>query len=210
MSDERSADDAEKSTEETTSKVGRLIAEYELDGIGSRLERRWVGDAETNDSLRDLADVFNVALLRAKLAKTDEDPLDGEAENLYRLLTADVGPAERTRARRRLERAGIDVDALTTDFVSHQAIHTYLTEYRGAEYSTDESGSQIERDRTRIRKAQNRLAAVVEDALSNLVETERLSLGRFNVLVEVRVVCQDCGQSSTVGELLTEGGCDCE
>lgn len=36
------------------------------------------------------------------------------------------------------------------------------------------------------------------------------TLGAFSVLVDVRVVCEDCGTHADVRTLLTDGGCDCE
>jgi hypothetical protein len=70
------------------SKVARLIEEYELGGIGEEFERRWTRE-EDRSSLRDLADEFNRRLLRAALERTGDAPLDGEVDNLYRLLTGD-------------------------------------------------------------------------------------------------------------------------
>lgn len=56
--------------------------------------------------------------------------LAGEVESLYRLLTADdIGAAEQTCARRRLEREGIDVQSLLSNFVSYQSVRTYLTNH---------------------------------------------------------------------------------
>ena len=52
---------------------------------------------------------------------------DGEIENMYRLLTDDdVSSAESTRIKRRLERDGVDVETLLSDFVTYEAIGTYL------------------------------------------------------------------------------------
>ena len=33
---------------------------------------------------------------------------------------------------------------------------------------------------------------------------------KFDVLVDLRVICRDCGTDSDVVSLLEEGGCDCE
>jgi hypothetical protein len=58
--------------------------------------------------------------------------LEGEVEHTYHLLTDDeVSSGDRRRAERRLERQGIDIDTLRSDFVSYQAIRMYLK--RGAE-----------------------------------------------------------------------------
>jgi hypothetical protein len=93
-------------------KVIRVINEYALDGLGEELERRWLGVNGDRESLRDLAETFNQAVLEAALKRAGEQPVDGEIQNYYRLLTADnVNAAARTQAETRLDRQGIDPDA---------------------------------------------------------------------------------------------------
>ena len=193
----------------TRSKVGRLIDEHSMDGVGKELERRWLGRGHDEQSLRSLADWFNERLVARRLDRAGRSPLDGEAGNLYRLLTDDdVGAGARVDAEATLERVGIDPETLDGEFVSHQAIHTYLREYRGVSKDTSPE-DRPERVRTTIQRLRNRLVAVVENGLSTLVDTGRLTLGRFDVFVEVRVFCSDCDSSLSVTELLDEGGCDC-
>lgn len=49
--------------------------------------------------------------------------LDGEVENISRLLTDDeVNNGMRTDARRRFDRSGVDAESLERDFVSYQVI----------------------------------------------------------------------------------------
>lgn len=195
----------------TNYKIDRLISEYELTDMGDRLERQWLGENGDRRSLRDLADEFNQELLRRALEEADRTPLDGEVENLYRLLTDDdVSGGERTRTRRALDRDGIDVDSLQTDFVSHQAVHTYLTDGRGVSRPKQEGKSKIEKDATTIQKLRNKLSAVSERTLENLAETERITGGSFTVTVDVRVTCSDCNTVHSIDELLSNGGCSCE
>lgn len=191
------------------SKVARLIEEYDLTGIGEEMERRWTDD-EDRLSLRELAAYFNQSLLEVALEEAGGQPLDGEVENLYRLLTdADVGSADRTRARRRLEREGVDVDALTDDFVTYQAIRTYLQGNRGAEYTPDET-DPLDRELSNIRQLQGRLDSVTEGKLEQLRGAERLTLGDFRTIVSVQVLCEDCRTQLPVEELLERGSCGCE
>ena len=193
----------------TRSKVGRLIGEYDMDGVGRDLEDRWLGRGYDATSLRRLADRFNERLLAERLERAGRSPLDGEAGNLRRLLTDDdIGAGARVDAEATLERVGIDPETLDGEFVSHQAIHTYLREYRGASKDTSPE-DRAECVRTTIQRLRSRLVAVVENGLSTLVDTDRLTLGEFDVLVEIRVFCSDCGRSLSVVELLDEGGCDC-
>lgn len=190
-------------------KVARLLDEYEFQELGEELERLWT--AENNRrSLRELADYFNQRLLEQRLDQVNEQVLDGESSNLYRLLTADdVNRAEQTRVERKLERDGINTDDLESDFVTYQAIRTYLKEERGAEYEPDQT-DPLEREKQNLEKLRGRTATVTEDKLAQLRETADISLGEFSTLIDIRVVCEDCNTQLTVFELLNDGGCDCE
>jgi hypothetical protein len=191
------------------SKVAKLIEEYGLDGLGEEMAQRWTAE---NDrlSLRDLTDHFNQAVLETALESSGAKMLDGEVENTYRLLTdEDVGEADRTRARRRLERDGVDVEDLLDDFVSYQAIRTFLTKHQGAEYTPDET-DPLERETNNVQQLRGRVDSVTEGKLEQLRDSGELTLGEFRTLVDVRVVCEDCNTQYDVVELLGRGGCDCD
>lgn len=192
------------------SKVERLIDEYGLDGEGERLEAYWTSDGEDRHSLRELADYFNRRILRAAMEEAGMNPLDGEVENTYRLLTDDdVSSGMRTQARQTLEREDVSVESLRTDFVSHQAIHTYLTKYRGVSRDETNDEDRVEKGTETIQRLRSRTAAVSENIVENLSNTGRIELGDFEVLVDVRVFCRDCGTQYDVQELLTRGRCEC-
>ena len=202
-------DDDSETTPGRRSKVKRLIEEYELRGLGAELERSWTDDdSENRRSLRELADLFNRRVLERAMADAGLQPLDGEVENVYRLLTDDdVTGADRTRTRRRLEREGIDVDELTDDFVSYQSIRTYLTEHRDASYSgTTESPESV---KGTIQRLRSRTADVSETKLSRLANRGEIAPDDFRVMVDVRAVCERCGAQKDVTALIDDGGCDC-
>jgi hypothetical protein len=189
-------------------KVARLIDEYELTGLGSELERRWTAD-EDRMSLRELATFFNQKLLAEALDETDERPLRGELEHLYRLLVNDEeSTAEQTRARRRLKRAGVDVESLRGDFVSYQAIRTYLKRDRSAESPTDET-DPLERAEESLQRLQGRTVTVAESKLEQLQDGGHLTLGDTRTTVDIRVMCETCGGQYTLRELFDQGGCNC-
>lgn len=191
------------------SKVARIIEKYDLDGLGAELERKWTASGDERASLRQLAETFNRRVLAGALRKAGGRPLDGEVANLYRLLEApDIGAADRTRARRRLQREGVDVDGLTDEFVSYQAVRTYLTNHRGVTYEP-EAESTAAADET-IARLQTRLEAVTEDKLESARKRGAITLGEHDVTVAVHVACRDCGRQLDVGTLLADGGCDCE
>lgn len=190
------------------SKVRRLIEEYGLQGIGADLERDWTADQDRR-SLRELADYFNRRLLESTFDSVGVQHLDGEIKNTYRLLNDDdVSSADRMRIRRRLEREGMDIDALEENFVTYQAIRTYLKDFRGAEYTPNQT-DPLEREAANIQQLRGRIAAVTEGKLEQLRNSDRLNLGKFRTLAEIQVICEECNTQFDAVELLERGGCDC-
>lgn len=191
-------------------KVGKVIERHSLDGMGHELESYWAGDAEISYSLRELADYFNRELLRSVLTDRTRQNISSDVETTYRLLTGDdVSRGDEIRVRKELERDGIDVEQLEQDFVTHQAIHTYLTKGRGVTREV-ETGDRIENARGTLDRLRSRLIAVTETTLTNLSETGPISLGSFDIFVDIHVHCADCGTHSSLSELLDDRGCDCE
>jgi hypothetical protein len=191
-------------------KVGKVIDQYSLTGMGDKLEARWTGDLPDSYSLRELAAYFNKEVLRVALADTDHQQFSGGIDHIYRLLTDDdVSSGDRTRIRNALERDGIDVEALTQDFVTHQAIHTYLTKGRNVQ-KEEETRNRVENTRGTINRLRSRLIAVSETTLTQLRESGKITLGDFDVLVDINVHCTDCETHRNLFELLTDRGCECD
>lgn len=107
-------------TDQTFScKIDRMAADYDLSGEAERLGEYWTRDDERY-SLRELAVHFNYRLLRAAMERAGLNPLDGEVENTYHLLTdEEVSQGMSTQAHNRLQKHDIDVDQLQSDFVSY-------------------------------------------------------------------------------------------
>ena len=191
-------------------KIPRLLGEYDLAGLGDELETRWTAEGDERRSLRDLTAYFNKELLRAALTAPDVDISTEQYDGLYRSLTGeDVSEAERTRVRRRLDRAGVEVETLERDFVSFQAIRTYLNDYRGVEYEGSDTDS-VESARDHLQRLTGRLTAVASSRLEQLGRRDDFTLGSVNVLVDVNVVCEECNARYELSELLSRAGCDCE
>lgn len=188
-------------------KVARVIEEYDLDGMGTQLETAWTGETDERTSLRDLADEFNEAVLETALREAGVSPLKFEVSGTYEALRSGSG-SETTRAERRLKRESINPDALAKDFVTHQAIHTYLTKERGASLPENEE-DPVESKVETIEKLKGRVAAVAESTVSSLALTDELDGDEYDVLVNIRAVCPACGSDYPVGELLRQGGCEC-
>jgi len=190
-------------------KVERVVQKYDLPRLGNELAERWTGEGSRQASLRELADEFNVRVLQAAMEEAGLSPLEGEARNMYDLLTRDdVSSGERTRAERQLERNELDVEELKSNFASHQAIHTYLTEHRGVERKSQSTDDPLERAKETVQRLTSRTQAVTENTCENLTD-DGLTLGDFDVLVDVRIHCEDCGRTANVTDLIERGGCDC-
>jgi hypothetical protein len=192
-------------------KVGRVVSEYGLDEFHRELPELWLGESGDPVSLRTLADRLNVAVLRRAMEQAGADPLDGEAENAYRLLTDDdVSAGVRTQQRNRLQRDGLDVESLESDFVTHQAVHTYLTEALDVSKELTDETDPAEKHEQRIQRLRSRTEAVTDNSLAELRDAGDLRLGSFNVVVDLQVFCRDCGTQYGLGQLFENGGCDCE
>ena len=200
----------DNNTPPPNSKVARVIDSYELDDIGSWLENKWTGNGEERMSLRDLADEFNKAVLEAAISDASTVTTTSDVESTYSVLYGDdVSSAEKIRKQRELEREGVDVEQVLNDFVTHQAIHTYLTKYRDVELP-DHSESLVERKIDTVDRLQGRTVAVSQSALESVVDAGEVSDRNYELLVDIRVVCTDCGATYSLGELLRQGGCDCD
>lgn len=191
-------------------KIEKVARKYTLESIGDELAERWT--RETNAaSLRELATYFNERVLREAMKEAGMSPLDGEVKNTYRLLSdEDVSSGVRTEARKRLEQSGVDLDQVESDFVTYQAIRSYLQDRRGLSYQAPSDEERIESVDGTIKQLQNRTVSVTEAKVTQLRETDRVDLGQFRVLLELRVLCEDCGNQYNVDDLLERGGCDCE
>ena len=194
-----------------SSKVARLISEYGLDGVGDEMEVRWTGDGVERTSLRDLADYFNRRLLERALVDAGMSALDSDVSTTYRNLTDDdVSTGVRTDTRTRLASNGVDVDSLESDFVSYQAIRSYLTEYRDAEYRRLSDEEKIEKDLQSIQRLMTRTLSVTEERIEKLSQTGRIDADEFEVLLDVQVLCGACGDQYSVAEFLDGRGCGCQ
>ncbi len=192
------------------SKVARLIEEYELTGLGEELEVKWTAEGEERMSLRDLADLFNRRLLEHALREASMSAVGREVEMIYRNLVDDVSPGVRTDTRNRLDRNGIDVNRLESDFVTYQAIRTYLKEWRGAKYERPSDAEKIEKDLESIQRLMTRAHSVIDERVETLRDTGRLDVGSYEVFLDAQLLCQSCGRQQTVSDFLERGGCECQ
>lgn len=165
------------------SKVARVIREYDLDGLGDRLEAAWIGEDGDRTSLRDLAGQFNRAVLDAAIRDVSGPVSETDVESAYSTLTGDdVSKADQRRKRRDLDAMGVDIEAVESDFVTHQAIYTYLTDYRGAELP-DQSEGVARRKAETIERLQGRTLAVTESAIESMTSSDKISDHDYDVVI---------------------------
>lgn len=194
----------------SNTKVAQLIEKYGFDGLGDEFERRWTRQDGERDSLRTLAELFNQRLLRRAMEDVGAEPLEGEVENVYELLTGDdVTSGTRTETETRLRQQGIDIEELRDDFVTYQAIRTYLKKIRSVEYSRKETDS-VETAKSSFNRLMGRATTVIEQKLQSLASANKLTLGTPRVRTTVLVYCEDCETQYDVTTLLNREGCDCE
>ena len=103
----------------------------------------------------------------------------------------------------------IDVENLQSDFVTYQAIRSYLQDYRDTTYEGPSDEEKVASDNDSIQRLLSRTHSVIDDRIETLRDTDRLAIDEFEVFVDAQVLCQDCGTQHTVGDLLEDGGCGC-
>lgn len=191
-------------------KVGTAAATYGLAGVHERLGREWYEEGDA--SVRDLTAWFNRRLLRAAVEEAGRVPIDGEVENLYRVLTDDaVDAGSRTRARERLRDGGVSVEDVEGRFVSHQTLYRHLVDCLGLEHEPAHEGAddRVDAWRDRIRSLRTRTARVTERGVDQLADADAVTVGSVDVLVDVSLACEDCGEFYDVEEFLEERSCGC-
>lgn len=192
-------------------KVGKVLKQYDLEHLERGLKQRWTREDGQSASIRELTRELNRELLQSALTNAGVTPIDGEAENLRRIFTDDtVSESRRVEAKRRLARDGVAVDELLDDFVSHQTIHNHLRNCQGVTSSKEPAAEdRIETARSTIFGLQSRTETVTEQTLSQLADKDLLTPGAFDVVVDIQALCEKCGRSQGIEQLLSRGGCVC-
>jgi hypothetical protein len=190
---------------EPTCKVDRVAAKWGLEGIDRRLRTR----RDAGDSLRDLETYFNESVLAAALEETQEATVDGEAANLYRLLTdSDVSAGKRVEAESKLRHNGIEPDALEADFVSYQTVRTHFNDC--LDTATERgTGITVADARTTVLKLVSRTESVASRTVDRLVRSNALTITAPSVTVSIRVACAECNDEYSFTGLLDQESCSC-
>ena len=187
-------------------KVGRVSSTYGLDTVDERLAEEWHGGT----SVRNLTETFNRELIETQLTNGPGTKSEWAHAPVYEAIQTDeLDEPDAIEIRRELERAGVDVDSLSSDLVSHQTVYRHLTNClsaTGPDEKTTEERRQQAKDR--IYALQQRTTLVTESTIESLQKAGATDIGDPDVLVDVRIVCRDCGRSMDLEQVLTDG-CDC-
>lgn len=194
-------------------KVGRSIASYDLTRMNERLRERYAGSA----SLRDVTDDLNEAMLGTVLERSGAladielfGALDERStlETIYERLSGEGTTAERVRVETRLEQAGVDLEALRDDWVTHPTVRTHLRECLGVDTS---AGASIDPDDATdtIAWARTRTERIVANTLSRLATAGEVEYEDVDVHAAIQVTCQQCGRTTSVDSFVAAGGCSC-
>ncbi|ELY49433.1 rod-determining factor RdfA [Natronorubrum sulfidifaciens] len=191
-------------------KIGRVADRYDLSSLDADLIAYWTGESEEQYSTRELATYVNQRVLESALQTAGVAVKEGEVENTYRLLTdTDVSSRTQVQTRTELERDGVPVEQVESDFVSHQTVYNHLTDCLETSLETPSDEERLERSVEKLGALQNRTAAVTADTISQLKRNGIVEMGEHSVTVSITVTCEECFQEYTVRELLDERACDC-
>lgn len=204
-----------ETTEGCSCKVGRVADRHGLTELDDALRRR----RDDGASLRALADVVNRQVLAAALedAATNwpSDEVygavsgDRAVELVYEALAGDDVRTERTaRVRTRLEQRGVDVDAVTDDWVTHPTVRHHLRECLGVDTSRDGTIS-IDDAVDTVEWSRTRAVAVVSRTFERLDDAALVRTGGLDVSATFQLTCTTCGNTYRPGRLLDQGGCAC-
>ena len=188
-----------------TCKIGTVSARYDLIGLDEYVGRLH----SSGESLRTIRDRINERLVTA-VVDADPETVVPDTESVYKVLYApeEFERDKVTRVRETLRQAGVDVEALTSDFVSHVTARKHLQHcldtdtQRSSTFTSEDLMNTIEWARTRAN-------SVIDETVRRGQTEEQLQIADPDVTVSVRVTCVACGETFRPRELQEAVACDC-
>ncbi|WP_435181332.1 rod-determining factor RdfA [Halorussus sp. AFM4] len=188
-------------------KIARVTGGYDLPDVDTWLVDEW----QTGTSVRRLTEALNKDIIESALIAANVEQVDRNRDAVYEALhTDELSNTETIEIQRELERAGVDVEQLSADLVSHQTVYRHLTNCLDA--SKDDEKTPEERRKTArdtVYALQQRTELVTESTVESLRSADITNLGDTEVLVDIQVVCSDCGRSLDFETAIQEG-CRCD
>jgi hypothetical protein len=186
-------------------KVGRVLEKHDLEGVYDGIVRRREQDG---DSLRTLADFVNSRILDRVIEEHADRTVLADAESVYSKLTNGVDAGRRTEMRERLTTAGVPVEEVTADFVSHQTVRAHLNSCLNMETSRSQA-EDVAEVADLIEWARNRDERIIDRAIARLRRSGQIETGETSIIHSVRVLCEECGRSYRLQDLLEQRRCEC-
>jgi len=165
-----------------------------------RLVAQWKGEEGQRKGYRQLADWFNVTVLRREMDKAGISTLGDEAESKYERLQDGDTVAEEVRTV--LRREGVPIEDVESDFVSYGVIRTHLTECLGETYETEANDWEREAIKRATSHAEGKISEAVQAAISN---GKLDAVGDVSVNVSVDLQCEETHVSVPVKQALRRG-----
>lgn len=188
-------------------KIGRITTKHTVSDVESRLGEEW----QTDTSVRRLTEDLNSTIIEDELNNANVGNVEWSRTPVYKALhTDDLSDADEIEIRRELERAGIDVEQLAADWVSHQKVYRHLTQCLDASKDDEQTPAERrEQARNTVHALQQRIELVTRSTLETLQAAGITKLGTIEMLVDIQVVCGEYGQSMDL-ETAISNGCHCE
>lgn len=188
-------------------KVCRVLGERGIEHYDDRILSQWQGEGSQRKGYRQLADWLNVTLLRREMDEVGLTTLGDEAESKYERLQSDEASASEVESM--LEREGIDVDRLRSDFVSYGVVRTHITECLGAEYEKTGASDWEEES---IDIARDRASEKIREAVVSLVNKDEIEAsGDLAVHLSVELECESCQARVPLRRAIRRGRvCQCD
>lgn len=187
-------------------KIGRLSAEYGISNQETELVKEW----QNGKSVRRLTEELNKNIIGEELTASNVGHVEWSRSPVYEALhTDELSDAEEIKIRRELNRAGIDVERLSSDLVSHQTVYRHLTQCLDASKDDDQTPEERrQKAKNTVYALQQRTELVTESTIEQLQSAGITDLGDIEVLVDLQIVCGDCGRSLDFENAIS-GGCNC-
>lgn len=188
-------------------KVSRARDRYDIGADDATL----VADWQDGTSVRSLTRTFNEALIDARLDSVDGSSVAWNRLPVYEAVkTDDLDQSDVIQVRRELERTGVDPDELESDLISHQTMYRHLTSCLDATASADATPEdRREKARDTVYALQRRTTLVTESTMEALQSAGVTDIGDPDILVDVQIICRECGQSMDFETALADG-CNCD
>jgi len=186
-------------------KIDRVATKYDLDDLDRMVRHR---RRKNGASLRDLERLINTQILDAALAETDVDIL-GDAASVYEVLTgSDVDTRRLVNVQDQMEKHGIDLEELESDFISYQTVRTHLNDCLGVDTSR-QGVESIEEGYEIIRGDRQRHQEVVSRTIARFSRLNLVQIENPTVTVSTTIECESCKRTYRILEFLEQGRCEC-